>query len=303
MSFLSKAVTKKRIEPVTIRPESTIDPSVWEPTASPQVMAAVLDSALRLSLVGVVSRTQRGTFLRNERMPGLAGGRVTASFPSQIVIHRGANRTWLVSQGLFLRDGQTFIDWTVAVKLEETGVFTVATPEYLTIDGALAHSHNYSELRNALEVSLRAVGSMVSIAEQEIASSELAKPLPGGFAGHVGERQIPFSVVVGMSASEIRSRLDFEIGLPLTSKGDDNWRYGLGLEQSWNENWIDVRLTSAENGAGMSGLINVGAPVGGIADECASHSARMSFLTFSEMFNVEDALFKMTPASFQEAVK
>ena len=188
MSFLSKAVTKKRIEPVTIRPESTIDPSVWEPTASPQVMAAVLDSALRLSLVGVVSRTQRGTFLRNERMPGLAGGRVTSSFPSQIVIHRGANRTWLVSQGLFLRDGQTFIDWTVAVKLEETGVFTVATPEYLTIDGALAHSHNYSELRNALEVSLRAVGSMVSIAEQEIASSELAKPLPGGFAGHVGER-------------------------------------------------------------------------------------------------------------------
>jgi hypothetical protein len=265
-------------------------------------MAVALDAALSLDLRHAQSSTQRGKTYAPVLLGGLVDALTITSKASEILIQAQSGRSWTISQGSFLRNGRIFLDWTINVQLRTDGTYGISTPKYLSKNGALANASNHDSVRDSLDANLVHLSSLASETEVGLSREMLGRPVEGSYPGHAGQRQIELAVETSRAIEDVRTCLDQGVGMAVLSRGGDRWRFGFGLERSWAENWIEVWTVPSEVGTSLLGVVTIGPSVGGLADECASFAAQLSFAFIQEALVAENHTFVMTPASFKGAL-
>ena len=300
MGIIAKIITKKRTEPSTVIPNPRVDPLNWLPVSSPTTMAIALDAALELDVQHAQSSTRRGKTYGPILLSGL--GDALTSKSSEILVQALPGNSWAISQGSFLRDGRTYLDWMVHVQLRSDGTFQITTPKYLSQNGALANAKNHDRVRDYLDVALARPVAISSRAEAELFEGMIQRPIAGAYNSHIGQRRVKLRVTTTRTIDDTRFSLDNEVGMALLAHGNDRWRFGLGLESSWSENWLELWMAPCDNGSALEGVITVGPPVGGVHDECVSYAAQMCFATLQMALTKEDHTLTVSPASFKEAM-
>lgn len=289
MSLLSKRATARRVQAaIGTSAVPGTDQGPWRATGRLVADAIIRQAALKLSLAGTRSDSNRG------RANIISSAILSSS--TIMFIETSDTAVWRVTLGSITVDGELAIDWQSKI-IHGNGEVEVRTPQYLTVDGTLKHGGLHDEFRrNVLaalatgEAGSRTEESEISIISLETAQvTETLKP--------TGECQDSFRFETMKPAERVRQIVG-SMGFPLLTGGLNDWRFGLGLPDSWPDNWVRLTLDDPGNKRVLDGTITLSGTRPRTDLVMATHAAGAAFRRLKSFLSFEEPDIAIAAPSF-----
>lgn len=214
--------------------------SPWNFESRDAVESRLRDAACRAARPGTQSATTRG------RTHALVAALRT--YPSS-AWYKATSSGGSVALGVDAADGPMH-DWVVTAELVQDPtsgrVLQVATPEYLTENGALANGSRHNEARRALDDLEDSCAAICGKDEAKAAIAGLTEVQEAPSKGYDLDPQPELTVSTKLTLDQISAAFR-SVPLPFLSRSDSSWTWALVLLAPSEENTVTASVSDQGN--------------------------------------------------------